>query len=189
MSPVLSTFGNFTVSAFGFGKGGKADFELIQTQTTASAVASVTFTGIPTVYRHLLIRGAYLINGTVRVAVRLNGDTGSNYSWHTMDGNGLNNTVSTANNFTTNMIQGGFTTNRFVANTNSPLLVEILDYQQAKNKTVTTFTGYQDDTSGSRIAVGTGLWNSTAAVTSVTVLASTGNIVADSRFSLYGIRG
>ena len=51
---------------------------------TASAATSVSFSSIPTTYKHLVVRwfGVYMDVNTGYWNVRVNGDTASNYNWH-----------------------------------------------------------------------------------------------------------
>ena len=73
-------------------------------------------------------------------------------------------------------------------------IADILDYSNTtKNKTTRTFSGY--DTNGGPsngdfgiVMLGSGFYNTTAAVTSLGIYSLT-NFVENSSFSLYGIRG
>lgn len=51
---------------------------------TPSAATSVSFTSIPTTYKHLLVRwfGVYMNITNGYFNLRVNSDTGSNYAWH-----------------------------------------------------------------------------------------------------------
>jgi hypothetical protein len=64
---------------------------------------------------------------------------------------------------------------------------DILDpFETTKNKTIRSLAGYG---SGGNVNLYSGLWINTSALTSITILASSGNFASASRFSLYGIKG
>jgi cytochrome P450 len=66
-------------------------------------------------------------------------------------------------------------------------VVDILDsYSTTKNKTIRAF--YGKATASNRIALSSGFWNNTAALTQVR-FSAIGSFVTGSRFSLYGIKG
>jgi hypothetical protein len=69
-------------------------------------------------------------------------------------------------------------------------VIDFLDYAvTSKNKTTRALTGLYEN-SFQRIELKSGLWISTAAITSMTLAESTTlGFVSGSRFSLYGIRG
>ena len=65
-------------------------YESIATVTVgAGGSSSVTFSSIPSTFKHLQVRGlVQLANGSGELDFRFNGDTGSNYSYHRIYGNG-----------------------------------------------------------------------------------------------------
>ena len=76
-----------------------SSYESIATTTVgAGGATDVTFSSIPSTYQHLQIRAlAGNNNGSTGVGsfyVQLNADTGNNYSWHRVFGNGLNASVN-----------------------------------------------------------------------------------------------
>lgn len=86
--------GSLWFNSFSSGAGASADYELISTTVLGSSAASVTFTGLGTsaaAYKHLQLRMAYTsnagANGTY-VRAQFNGDSGSNYSYHVVYGQG-----------------------------------------------------------------------------------------------------
>jgi hypothetical protein len=160
----------------------------IATTTLGSAQATVTFSSIPSTYTDLVLVGNAAVTSTGNtVYVRLNSDSGLNYSVTVLDGNGSS-AFSGRHNRTTNGGDGmaigdwrqGFSTSRFSFNFN------LMNY----SNTTTLKTGLtrwsQADTSTEAIV---SLWNSTAAVNELTVRINTGgiNFVSGSTFTLYGI--
>lgn len=164
--------------------------------TVTGSGASVTFSSIPSTYKHLQIRsiartssGAY---DTV-LLYRLNGDsTYTNYfGRHLLYGDGST-AAAAANNssaFTGGAVgqtAGGLTASNVFATT----IVDILDYQNTnKNKTLRGLGGI-DTNGGGTVAFASSLWLNTAAVTSITILPYDGSsFAANTQFALYGIKG
>ena len=160
-------------------------FESIAT-ATPSAQSSITFSSIPSTYKHLQIRG--IANDAFRSNLRMtfNADTGANYSFHMLYGNGSAATVAsgTSANYIDYVGKAESTSNVYGAS-----IIDIHDYASTtKNKTTRTFFGY-DFNGGGWSALASGLWMSTSAISSVTITNPNGNYTAGSVFSLYGIKG
>jgi hypothetical protein len=76
----------------------------------------------------------------------------------------------------------------FAANGFSAGVVDVLDaFSSTKNKTSRNFGGYAGNSNN--VSIYSGVWLSTASVTSMEISSAANNFVAGSRFSLYGIRG
>jgi hypothetical protein len=74
-------------------------------------------------------------------------------------------------------------------NTVGASVIYILDYTNSnKYKTVRGMSGTENNGIGT-VGVASGLWLSTAAVTSVTVFQQNANFTNKSRYALYGIKG
>ena len=177
------------LSAAGAGGGEVPTYELIQTQILTSSQPSITFSNLgnfSSTYKHLQIRSASLVNSGVNLAtLRFNGDTGSNYVAHYLEGNGSS--VNANWSTTTTSIYYGFWG---VGSTTSAhgAVVDILDaYSTSKNKTIRSLNGIHT-ASGPLSTIYSGLWMNTASTTSLTIT-SPSNFLIGSRFSLYGIRG
>ena len=186
----LSALGIFSAAGAG---GAVGDYELIQTQILTTTESSVVFSNLgnfSTTYRHLQIRGVgrTTLNDTDDVLyVRINGNTGSNYSSHELFAAGSGRAVA-AQVSQTFMNMGRLT----AANTNSnvfgPNVVDILDaYSTTKNKTLRGFSG-ADRSPNPFVNFNSGAFYNTASITSITLFGG-GSLVAGTRFSIYGIRG
>jgi hypothetical protein len=179
-------------AASGAGGGASAaDFQLISTQVLGSSASSVTFSSIPSTFRHLQLRMTLKdSNGgsTMDAAYyTYNGDTGANYAWHYLSGNGSGVNSGWSNTYA-NSIRG-VATSLFTASAYSSHVMDILDYKQTtKNKTTRIIGGATNSTyTAYEVAMNSGLWLSTAAITSITVGAVSGQTwVSGCRFSLYG---
>jgi len=176
------------------GSGGEAGpaFELIETQILGSSQASITFSSLGTyssTYKHLQIRTLARVSGgsTETLLIRLNGDTGSNYSWHGLSGNGssVSSFALTSNSYMGIGIHPGTNSS---ANIFGPTVIDFLDtYSTTKNKTARSLGGMNG--AATTVRLHSGLWQSTSSLTSIQVFSEVTNFVAGSRFSLYGIKG
>lgn len=169
-------------------------FDLLQTQVLSSAEPSVTFSNLNTAYgstyQHLQLRLTARddrsgLAGSV-LYMRLNGDTGSNYSFHRLNGSGSSVTSDSASSQTVivlgDMVGGTGTGSAFAGG-----VVDLVDpFETTKNKTVRSFMGQA--TNYNWVSLSSGARYNTAAVTSITLFGLGPNFVTGSRFSLYGIK-
>jgi len=169
----------------------QTDFELIGTITLSAAQSSVTFTGLPTDYKHLQLRvvtKSTAAGSEDNFKMQFNGDTGNNYITHNLYGTGAatnSNWPGGAQNYTQPGSVLGASAGASVFGVH---VIDILDaFSSTKNKTVRTSAGFTD-AAISRLYLTSGLWMSTAVLSSI-AFSTNGNIAANSRFSLYGVRG
>ena len=162
-------------------------YSIATTTLGVGGATSLTLSSIPSSYTHLQIRIAAL--GTVSTTysnynMQMNGDTASNYSYHGLGGNGTSAFSSGAATQTSILSIGeaGTTTS-----TAGVTIIDILDYKNTnKYKTVRGLTG--DDANGAgQIYLGSGLWMSTSAITSLTFTPALGIFAQYSSFALYGV--
>lgn len=171
------------------GGGAAAAFDLLETQVLASSAASVTFTGLGsyTDYKHLQIRMASRSDRASTVSdllLNLNSDTGSNYAWHVLSGNGSAVITGAVAN-TTYMRFGTTSGSSEVSGNFDGTFFDILDFSNTnKNTTIRSLSG---KTGNSSIWLGSGLYNSTNAITSLEIT-NQANFIAGSRFSIYGVK-
>lgn len=164
------------------------DFESIATVTGTGSSATLTFSSIPSTYKHLQIRGIANdgVGNGYNAALRFNSDSGANYVQHRILGNGVS--VTTSYNASQTEMQIGNASN--VADNFAVYMVDIHDYgSTTKNKVVRTQSGR--DTNGAGFCfLWSGFWNSTSAITSISVY-NTGSISwpTTTTFALYGIKG
>ena len=164
-------------------------YESISTVTVGSGgAANVEFTSIPATYTHLQIRGISRdASGSVNVSVQVgNGsvDTGSNYSWHYLQGTGS--TAAAGAGATQSSALLGTTIN--TANVFGAAVIDILDYGNSnKYKTFRSLSGWEDNSSGNLI-FWSGNWRSTSVITNIKLTVTNG-FTQYSQFALYGIKG
>jgi hypothetical protein len=149
--------------------------------TLGTTASSITFSSIPATYRDLVI--SFQGNGstTLQGRIRLNGDTGGNYTSHRMSGDGSSATVGQTVGDTS-----AFGSNIATASTTSALQmnINIMDYSST-NKFKTFLVRATNAATATEALVSQ--FASTSAITSVTILTSTGNWAIGTTASLYGI--
>jgi hypothetical protein len=162
-------------------------YEMIAKTTLGSAQATVSFSTISASYTDLvLISNVDVTSAGASINIRFNSDTGSNYSYTTMYGNGTSALSTRGSNVTSSYIAG------FVAPNTAIETVIITNIQNYSNTTTNkTFLSRANRASannspGAEALVG--LWRNTAAITSITLAADSGNIDTGSTFTLYGIK-
>lgn len=168
------------------------DFYQIATTTLGSATSSVTFSSIPQDYTHLQIRGIARITRTEvnsGINITMNSDTGSNYSYHAVYGSGSS-AASYAGTSQTAMYSGGILAASSTASCFSPIVIDILDYNNTnKFKTLRILSGSdQNAASFSEVGLVSGNYRSTTAVSSLTLTAAVNNLAQYSSFQLYGVK-
>jgi len=157
-------------------------YESIAT-VNASGASNVSFTSIGSGFKHLQIRFSTTRSTTTELAMRLNGDTGNNYSIHYLTGDGATASAEgyPINNSRTYIGNDGSTTQPNVG------VIDILDYTNTnKLKVHKTLSGIDKSGSGSIFFL-SGIWNNTAAVTQVDIFGGSGTLTG--KFALYGIKG
>jgi hypothetical protein len=178
-----------TASSNQFAKLG--DFFQIATTTLGSSQSTVTFSSIPQTYTHLQIRfisqndRADVNNG---ILLQFNSDSGTNYSWHRLWGDGAN-AFSGASTSTTGIRierQSAYSSANSIFGAG---VCDILDYTNTnKFKTIRNIGGVDANGSG-YVALNSGNWRSTSAVTNITLSGiDGGNFKQYSSFQLYGVK-
>jgi hypothetical protein len=159
-------------------------YESIQTVTVgAGGTTSVSFSSIPSTYKHLQIRVLSLASaGGSSATIEFNGTTAPNalYNTHNLYGNGAT-------------VTAGYTASYnfgpdFQGSASAPggTIIDILDYANTnKYKTTRVFGGYDANGSG-YVGLTSNLWRDTTAISSIVIKYTT--IAQYSSFALYGIR-
>jgi hypothetical protein len=117
-----------------------------------------------------------------------NGDTSTNYSWHLMYNSGS--TVASEAGTSQNYLRCGIGVGaNGTANNFGAMVVDVLDaFQTTKFTTTRSLTGNSSSYVG--IQLQSGNWRNTAAVATINIKpAFGGDLAANSRFSIYGIKG
>lgn len=174
-------------------------FEQIAIASGTGSSSSITFSSIPSGYKHLQIRFTGKSTGTSSTSsancwVRFNSDTGTNYQYQTYTGNGA--TISTdRGSGKTEIIVSSIilSSNAAFASMMGNGIIDIVDYSDTnKYKVIKVLGGFDTNlTTGvvGRTLGGGGIWSSTSAITSIQLETSTGSWATSSQFALYGIKG
>jgi hypothetical protein len=166
------------------------DYESIQTVTVgAGGSSTISFTSIPSTYKHLQLRVLNQWSANDRSAlIRFNSDSGSNYSYHWLTGDGSSATASAGTSATVIEYMynfgSGYSSSYFGAS-----VLDILDYANTnKYKTTRALSGFDYNGSG-RVQFQSGSWrNSGSAISSITITTQSGTFLEKSSFALYGIK-
>lgn len=160
-------------------------YEPIATTTLVSAQTGVTFSSISASYTDLVLVANVKVTGAAgrNATVQFNSDTGSNYSFTFMGGNGSSATGGKNANDDRIRIQGisGIDSNNFY-----PFIMNIQNY---KNTSIyKTCLVRANEATATQCLVG--LWRSTSAINSIRIVAygnTEENWASGSTFTLYGI--
>jgi hypothetical protein len=169
-------------------------FQSIASYTLSSSQSTVTFSSIPSTYKHLQIR--YLARDTTStvdansVLVRFNGDSASNYNRHYFYSDGTTLTagyVAQTNIDGGVLVGGGLAANSFGAG-----VIEILDANDTnKFTTIRTISNCESNYGGNKnyVMLQSGLWRDVSAINSITVTTNGTAFAQYSQIALYGIMG
>jgi len=185
----------FNLSLLGASGGGAASsYELLETTTLTSTSSSITFSGLGSYsdYAHLQIRiigrSAEGTGGARDLYIRLNGDTGNNYAWHYLTGHGISVFASAGTSNSTIKGRPAFPRDGNPAGEFGAAVVDLLDASStSKNTTVRFLSGVVSGEDS--IALSSGLFVDTSAITSIQLYQNIGDLATGSRASLYGIKG
>ena len=124
--------------------------------------------------------------------IQFNSDTGSNYAYHGLTGDGAS-AGSGGSTSVTNIICGFLPRANQLANSFGIQVIDILDYANTnKNKTVRILTGMDynglSNTLPGQINLRSGVWLNTNAITSITLKSEANNLTQYSQLALYGIK-
>ena len=166
----------------------------LATVSLTSNSTSIVFSGIPSFYTHLQIRGLVRSdrsgNAQDIMKVQYNLDTGTNYASHNLEGNG---SIATYDNYSSTaspwaaMIAGATATSGVF----SAVIIDVLDYTTtSKAKVLRSLTGVDNNDTNGRLYFSSTLWTtSNAAITTVTLAPVYGsNFVSGTTLALYGIK-
>jgi len=164
----------------------------IASVTITSNGANPVFTSIPQNFTHLQLRCYVRAAGATSyqyVYFRLNGDTGGNYAFKYLNGNGTS-AVNSASSGGGYGLIGYCASNSNTTNVFSTVIIDILDYTSTtKNKTLRALNGMDINASGSNSGLWSSLWtpSTIAAITQIDIGPDSYGCLAGSRFDLYGI--
>jgi len=159
-----------------------ATYEPIATTTLGSAAAEINLTSIPATYTDLVcvLVGTHE-TGSSTIRMQVNGDTGSNYGYRVVYGDGS--TAQSSSGSSSSRINTA--PNWALAN---PCMAVINWFSYAGSTYKTCLIHSDTDQNGSGTHYSTvGLWQNTSAITSIRLFPSSGNFAAGTTATLYGI--
>lgn len=183
--------GALVAGVTGSGGASLSSYESIATANGTGSSGTITFSSIPSTFKHLQIRGIMRTDEAgateTNCYITVNGVTGTSYAYHILRGNGS--TVIASGGASTGFtFPGNATGAAATASVMGVLIVDILDYgSTTKNKTLRYFTGFDRNGAG-EVYVSSGLYNSTNAISSIEIKTSSNNWTTSTTFALYGIK-
>jgi hypothetical protein len=190
----MSPFPLGIVAASGVGAAIATSFDLLETKTVSGTTTAIEFTNVNTTYasdyQHLQLRTLIKTNQSdgsglyANIYIRLNSDSGANYSYHNMAGNGSTRT-SAGNAASTVLLDFPGAGNSSTHWT--PGIIDIIDpFETTKHTTARALaTRFESRTLGQY----SGAWYNTAAVATITVsMAQAASFVSGTKVSLYGLK-
>ena len=168
-----------------------SSYESIATATGTGSSGTITFSSIPSTFKHLQIRGIMRTDEagatTTNCYITVNGVTGTSYAYHILRGNGST-AIASGGASTGFTFPGNATGAAATASVMGVLIADVLDYgSTTKNKTLRYFTGFDNNGSG-EVYISSGLYNSTSAISSIEIKTSSNNWTTATTFALYGIK-
>jgi hypothetical protein len=156
-----------------------ATYESIATTTVTATSSDIVFSSISSAYTDLiLIVNAKQGTNSASLSIRLNTDTGSNYSDTILLGDGS--TAASARQSNTTSMRTGL-----LFNTDGMSILQFMNYSNTTtNKTVIS----RGSVAGGQARAGVGLWRNTAAINSITVVNPGSPETITGTFTLYGIK-
>lgn len=157
-----------------------ATYEPIATTTLTGTATTITFSSISSSYTDLRLVAFMKCTASTSVAVRLNNDSGTNYSSTFLWGDG-----STAQSFRNT--NSSYLTGSYAVGT-TPLLwtYDLFSYTGSTNKTILQVHSNDNNGSG-EVARVVGLWRNTSAINRIDLLSIGSTFAAGTTATLYGI--
>ena len=170
-------------------------YDSIATYSISSNTSSVTFSSLPTGYKHFQIRSSIRTDRSDSwfdaLLIRVNNDSAtSSYSAHYLSGVGTSAVAGNESGGNNGAVAYRLAGSQALASVFGSIVTDILDvYDTNKYKTIRSLGGMEDNTRG-EIYLTSAAWLSTAAISSLVLLPRNGtNFVAGSKIALYGIKG
>jgi len=170
------------------GAAGGGSYESIASATGTGSSGTITFSSIPSTYASLQIRGIAFNSVSDYLILRVNSDSGTNYSRHFLHGTGVG-VAAGASTSTT-----GFRFDNLNLGTSSTFgdvfIIDLHNYASTtQNKTMRAIAGIDTNGDG-QVTLSSSAWLNTSAITSVTISVVNGNsFTTNTQVALYGIKG
>jgi hypothetical protein len=163
-------------------------YDSIATASGTGSSNTITFSSIPSNYKHLQVRAFSLATSTPDwISLRINGDTTTaNYRMHRIYGTGTSAVSQAIQGGTYTPIElmlGGSTTQPSVC------IMDFIDYSNTNKNTTMKALNSWDTNGGGQLTFSSILWQNTAVVNELHFRIYSSNFNSTTRFALYGIKG
>lgn len=157
-------------------------YTLLATATGTGSSNTITFSSIPSTYKHLFIvmEGPYGTSTSAATQIRFNSDTGNNYSFR-FQGNSTTGDTAVGQIFFQTSAVFGTSTDRGAAN------LYIYEYAKTTAPKVGIGTGFRQSSAAGDMRTGGFSWNNTAALNAIEFQILTGSFATQTRILLYGV--
>lgn len=194
MAPILGIMAS-QVSGHLWAPSGAYD-SIATTTVGAGGTSTITFSSIPQTYTHLQVRLMAKNTSTANTgdyaSLRFNSDSGMNYTYHRLKGDGSTaSAYGAATGTFDSVVLERITTSKsgFATELQGVVICDILDYTNTNKYTTTRSLGGYDNNGSGEILLMSALWTNTAAITSITLTTPSANFTQYTSAALYGIRG
>ena len=165
-------------------------YTLISSNVLSSSQASVTFSAIPSTYTDLVLRISARndsANVSNNLICRFNGDSGANYSYTQVYGNGAT-AASASGSATGPLIYQGTNGGTSTTSTFSSVEIYVPSYTATQKKPFSADSAHETNATTAYRSANALLWQTTSAITQIDLSIFGGsNFVSGSSFYLYGI--
>lgn len=144
--------------------------------TTTTSGSSYTFSSIPSTYTDLVVVFSGTNASNTGIQFTLNSDTGSNYSYTQIYGDG---TSAASNRNTT------YSSYAYIGTSQSVAIFQFMNYSNTSTYKTTLYRG---NNPGSAVNAGVGLWRSTSAINQIAFTTFAGGNFSNTQITLYGIQ-
>lgn len=159
-------------------------FYKIATVTVGSGGAStMAFSSIPSTYTDLKLLITSSVTSNNYIKININGDTGSNYTYKVIRGSGSAAGSFQQTDWTAAAYVFGYSDSGWSSHS-----VYIPNYATSSYKSISSNSAQEANAATAYSWLGSGLWNSTSAITSITIASQTLNFAQYSSATLYGIK-
>ena len=167
-------------------------YEFIASYTVTTAENNIVFSSIPQTYTDLVIFGKSRITSSAsQCNIRFNGDSSAIYDSQALSNNGGSGLIASRETNRSQIDGAGAIGSSNSTGWFSPNEFQIFNYSDS-NKYKTTFTFGMNSDNGNTLdyaGMAVGIWESTAAITSITFVTNGTAFAVGSGWSIYGIKG
>ena len=163
-----------------------ATYEPIATTTLSSAASTITFSSIGSGYTDLrvIFSGLGTTGAGQYANMRLNSDTGTNYSNTRFKVSGTSIISQRTSGITSIWLMDNYELNSTIP---TFCTADIFSYAGSTNKTALVTESNEMNSASSGLTRFVSLWRNTAAITSITLFTTSGNFAIGTTATLYGI--